>query len=245
MTNAETAPDPSSRAHVLLVEDDPGIAALVDGYLSSNGFACTVAPDGVAMDAALAREPVDAVVLDLNLPGEDGLEICRRLRVASSLPVIIVTARGQDVDRIVGLELGADDYLGKPFNPRELLARLRAVLRRSGGGAALAPRVQGYGFEGWRLDLVARRLHDPDGVRVALTSGEFDLLATLCARSREVLPREVLLALSPHRGAALDRSVDVLVSRLRQKIERDPRNPERITTVRLGGYLFTPDVRPW
>ena len=181
----------------------------------------------------------DLIVLDLMLPGEDGLSICRRLRAATRIPIVMLTAVAEDTDRIIGLEIGADDYLTKPFNPRELLARIRAVLRRA---EAPLPHPEGSTlvFAGWRLDPARRELRDPDGVLVELTAGGFDLLAAFVARPRRVLSRDRLLDLTKGRDAQpFDRSIDVQVSRLRRKIEADPKKPEVIKTVRSGGYIFT------
>jgi two-component system OmpR family response regulator len=191
---------------------------------------------------------IDLVVLDLMLPGEDGLSLCRRLRAESPTPVIMLTAMGEDVDRIVGLEMGADDYLPKPFNPRELLARIKAVLRRATQLAPSATEIQAGGrmlsFEGWRLDLARRELKREDGESVPLSSGEFDLLQAFAEHPQRVLNRDQLLDLSRGRAAALyDRSVDIQVMRLRRKIEPDPKDPTLIKTVRSGGYMFTATVK--
>jgi two-component system OmpR family response regulator len=198
------------------------------------------------MRRALADRRIDLVVLDLMLPGEDGLSLCRRLRAESDLPVIMLTAMREDIDRILGLEIGADDYLPKPFNPRELLARIRAVLRRARGvtsRAALGEPNSTLRFAGWRLEPRARRLVGPDGRETELTGGEFDLLLALAERPGRVLSREQLLDLTRGREAApVDRSVDSQVSRLRHKIEPDPSRPVLIKTVRSGGYVFTPVV---
>ena len=237
-----TARDPL----VLIVEDDPDISALMARYLGNNGFDAEVARDGQAMDARMASRRPDLVVLDINLPGEDGLSLCLRLRNAGGPPVIMVTAKGEDVDRILGLEMGADDYLPKPFNPRELLARIRAVLRRQGAGGAMpasAGPTRVLRFAGWTVDRGARRLTGPDGARVALTSAEFDLLSTFCDHPGRVLSRERLLDLTQGPGSASqDRSVDIVVSRLRLKIERNPREPDFVQTVRSSGYIFSPAV---
>lgn len=175
------------------------------------------------------------------LPGEDGLSLCRRLRTTSAVPIIMLTALGHETDRIIGLEMGADDYLGKPFNPRELLARLRAVLRRSRGGLAPSNRDLVFEFEGWRLHAGLRQLRAPDGARVQLTSMEFDLLLILCQHPRQIMSRETLQDMTLGR-AALGRGVDIQVSRIRKKIERDPRDPVMLLTVRAGGYFFAPTV---
>jgi two-component system OmpR family response regulator len=188
---------------------------------------------------------VDLLILDVMLPGEDGLSLCRRIRAESQTPIIMLTARGEDVDRIVGLEMGADDYLAKPFNPRELLARINAVLRRQAAGRT-ASAIEGATalvFLGWRIDVRLREVRDPAGARVAMTSAEFDLLQAFCERPGRVLSRDSLLDLTQGRGAgSFERSIDVLVSRIRRKIEPDPQNASLIKTVRSGGYLFTPRV---
>ncbi|MGV2980750.1 response regulator [Camelimonas sp. ID_303_24] len=228
---------------ILIVEDDREISALVARYLTQNDMRCATAADGRQMDRLLRADRVDLVILDLNLPGEDGLAICRRLRQSSSVPIIMLTARGEDVDRIIGLEMGADDYLAKPFNPRELLARVRAVLRRRDNPQAIVEEVSAFSFLGWTLDAAARKLSNPEGVRIAVTGAEFELLRALCEHAGRVLSRDTLLDLTQGRVAApFGRSIDVLVSRLRQKIERDPRDPDIIRTIRSSGYLFTPAV---
>ncbi|MEH3145614.1 MAG: response regulator [Methylobacterium frigidaeris] len=229
--------------HILVVEDDREISALVARYLRGNDLRVSQAGDGREMDRVLADARVDLIVLDLMLPGEDGLSICRRLRAASSLPILMLTAKGEEVDRIVGLEIGADDYLAKPFNPRELLARIRAILRRGGTQPGPDDVVRRFGFSGFVLDAGLRQLLDPDGAQVSLTGAEFDLLHALCLRPGRVLSRDQLLDLTQGRAPGpFERSIDVLISRIRQKIERDPRNPEMIKTIRSGGYLFTPAV---
>ncbi|CAM5765350.1 response regulator [Bosea minatitlanensis] len=234
----------STTAHILIVEDDHEISALVSRYLSQNDLRSAIARDGAEMDRALQANRFDLIVLDLNLPGEDGLSICRRLRASHSVPIIMLTARSEDVDRIIGLEMGADDYLGKPFNPRELLARIRAVLRRRQGGRTEPDEHPGsFVFQGWTLNAGSRQLTNPDNVRVAVTGAEFDLLRVFCERPGRVLSRDILLDLTQGRTAApFERSIDILISRLRQKIEKEPRDPELIRTIRSGGYLFTPAV---
>jgi len=230
----------ASTPHLLIVDDDREIRDLLGRFLKGHGFRVTAAADGRAMFEALSGGRFDLVVLDLMLPGEDGLSLCRRLRSESELPVIMLTAMGEATDRIVGLEVGADDYLAKPFNPRELLARVRAVLRRAGApsrpGEAPGDAIT---FDGWRLDLSRRELRRPDGALVPLTAGEFDLLVVLAERPGRVLSREQLLDLTRGREAQpFDRSVDVQLSRLRRKIEADPKEPAIIKTVRGGGYVF-------
>jgi two-component system, OmpR family, response regulator len=230
--------------HILVVEDDLEISRLVARYLRANDCYVSAAGDGRDMDRVLADNRVDLIVLDLMLPGEDGLSLCRRLRTRSEVPVIMLTAKSEDVDRIVGLEMGADDYLAKPFNPRELLARIRAILRRANATPA-ERRAAALSFRGFRLDCALRELWDPHGTRIAVTSAEFDLLQVLCERPGRVLAREQLLDLTQGRAAgSLVRSIDVLISRLRRKLETDPEEPALIKTVRSGGYIFTSAVEP-
>jgi two-component system OmpR family response regulator len=231
--------------HVLVVEDDRKISHLVARYLEANDCRVSIAADGREMDRALAGSRIDLIVLDLMLPGEDGLSLCRRLRMSSQIPIVVLTAKSEDVDRILGLEMGADDYLAKPFNPRELLARIRAVLRRvppaTEGPPGRAARV--FCFLGWQLDCAMRELSNPQGTRIAVTGAEFDLLQVMCERHGRVLSRNQLLDLTQGRSAGpFERSVDILVSRLRRKIETDPHRPDIIKTVRSSGYLFTPAV---
>jgi two-component system, OmpR family, response regulator len=230
--------------YVLVVEDDVEIGALIARYLRSNDYRVSVVTDGRGMDGLLAESRVDLIVLDLMLPGEDGLSLCRRLRSTSQVPIIMLTARGEDIDRIIGLEMGADDYLAKPFNPRELLARIRSVLRRGAQTESVPRRSRSkLSFEGWQLDCSSRQLHDPAGVRISLTGAEFDLLKAFCEHAEKVLTRDQLMDLTHGRVMGpFDRSIDVLVSRLRQKIERNTRSPEFILTIRSGGYLFSPRV---
>ncbi len=230
--------------HLLLIEDDPDISMMVSSFMTDHGFRVTRSPDGRGVDRIMASDKVDFVVLDIMLPGEDGLSICRRLRNNSAVPILMLTALGTETDRVVGLEMGADDYLTKPFSSRELLARVRAILRR--GSLQETPTTQRATtvmFDGWRMELAARQLTSPDGLRVPLTSGEFSLLSIFCQNARRVLSRERLLDLLHGRSAVMfDRSIDIQVSRLRRKIEPDPRDPTMIKTVRYGGYVFTPEV---
>jgi two-component system OmpR family response regulator len=229
---------------ILLVEDDAEIARMLTEALSANGFTTRAVTSSRDVDSLLERDRIDLVVLDVMLPGEDGFSICRRLRATSGIPIIMLTALGEPVDRIVGLEIGADDYVTKPFNSRELIARIRALLRRSrAAGAMFRSDVRPLGFAGWRIDPVERQLYSPDGVRVSTTSAEFDLLLAFCRNPGRILSREQLLDLT-HSGLAgpVERSIDVHISRIRQKIEPDPRDPTLIKTVRLGGYIFTPSV---
>ncbi len=228
---------------ILIVDDDPDIRTLVAAFLQREGLSVALAGDAAEMDAELARGAPDLIVLDLMLPGEDGLSICRRLRAAGGPPILMLTAKSDEVDRIVGLEVGADDYLAKPFAPRELLARIRAVLRRWREPAAPA-RSRRVVFDRFVLDLDARLLADAAGRAIPLTSGEFDLLALFLERPRRVLSRDQILDRLRGRGAEpFDRSVDMLVSRLRRKLGDAEAGPALITTVRNNGYLFTAAVR--
>jgi two-component system, OmpR family, response regulator len=234
-------------AHILFVEDDPEIRSLVADFLGGNGFRVSVARDGREMDRVLDVSRIDLLILDVMLPGEDGLSLCRRVRAASNLPVIMLTARGSEIERVVGLEMGADDYLSKPFSTHELLARIRAVLRRTHalGGTPSSARPAVLTFSGWVLNLGSRRLQSADGIRVPLTGAEFDLLVAFCEHPNRVLTRDQLLDLTRGKAPApFDRSIDIQVSRLRRKIEHDPRDPALIQTVRAGGYIFTAAVAP-
>lgn len=230
--------------HILVVEDDREICALVARCLQENDWRVSMARDGREMDIRLAESRIDLVLLDIMLPGEDGLSLCRRLRASSSLPIIIVSAKGDDIDRVIGLEIGADDYLAKPFNPRELAARVRALLRRS-AMAASSPAVQArrLRFAGWLLDTRFRTLENPEGAQVALTPAEFDLLQVMCERPGRVLNRDQLLDLTQGRSAGPnERSIDILISRLRRKLEPEQGQPMLIRTVRSGGYELVVEV---
>jgi len=230
--------------HILIVEDDKDIGLLVAKYLKANEMRVSIAENGRAMDRILADTRISLIVLDRMLPGEDGLSICRRLRATSDIPIIILTAQADEVERIVGLEMGADDYLGKPFSPRELLARIRAVLRRrdDAHSTAASPK-RSYKFAGWSLDGTMRRLYDPGGARVELTGAEFEVLLVFCERPGRTLSRDQIIDLTQGREAApSERSVDILISRLRRKLERDPKDPELLQTIRSSGYLFSPEV---
>ena len=226
----------------LLVDDDEPIRELLCGYLARFNIEARGVADGAGMRQALAEENFDVVVLDLMLPGEDGLSLCRYLRSESDIPILMLTARCEPAGRIIGLELGADDYMAKPFEPRELVARIQTILRRVRGDEGRnEPRAQ-VRFDQWRLDSVLRQLHSPDGLVVPLSNAEFRLLWVFLERPRRVLNRELLLDAARGRAIeAFDRSIDLLVSRLRQKLGDDPRSPRLIKTVRGEGYLF--DVR--
>jgi two-component system, OmpR family, response regulator len=232
----------STTPHVLVVDDDNETCALLSRFLERHGYRTSVAHDGRAMMATLDCARVNLIVLDLMLPGEDGLTLCRRLRATSTVPIIMLTALGEETDRIVGLEMGADDYLPKAANPRELLARIRAVLRRAGAAQVSADgtRKRVLEFCGWRIDVAQRQLISPSNALVVLRASEFDLLLALAERPQRVLSRDQLLDLARGRASsAFDRSVDVLISRLRRKIEADPKEPALIKTVRSGGYVFS------
>ncbi|ODC04428.1 DNA-binding response regulator [Terasakiispira papahanaumokuakeensis] len=234
--------DALTQSHIMVVDDDRELRDLVGRYLREHGFRVSLAASGQDLRQQLPTLQLDLVVLDIMMPGEDGLSVCRYLREHTALPVIMLTAMGEDTDRIVGLEMGADDYLSKPFNPRELLARIRAVLRRV---KALPPQSDhtseddDYHFEGWTLNTRQRTLLDPSGVEVALSTGEYRLLLVFLQHPRHVLSRDQLLELTQGRDAQpFDRSIDNQVSRLRRKIEVDPRNPQLIGTVWGGGYQW-------
>ena len=231
--------------HLLVVDDHQEIRDLVSRFMTRHEFRVTTACDGKEMRKALADNAIDLIVLDLMLPGEDGLTLCRDLRARSTVPVIILTAMGEDTDRIIGLEMGADDYLAKPFNPRELLARIKAVIRRTQTlpGEGPSPDQAIAQFESWRFDMLKRQLESPDNVVVPLSTGEFNLLVTFIQHPQRVLTRDQLLDFTHRRNAELfDRSIDSQVSRLRRKIELDPKHPAIIKTEWGGGYVFTPSV---
>jgi len=238
----------TQRQKILVVDDDLRLRDLLKRYLSEQGFAVDTVPDGAAMDRQLQRVRYDLMVLDLMLPGEDGLALCRRLRAAgSTLAVIMLTAKGDDVDRIVGLEMGADDYLAKPFNPRELVARINAVLRRQApqetpGAPSAEPKLVEFGP--FALHLASRAL-TRDGQSVPLTTGEFALLKALALHPREPMSRDKLMDLARGREhESYDRSIDVQVSRLRKLLGEDPQQPRFIQTVWGFGYVFVPDGAP-
>lgn len=231
-------------AHVVVVDDEPDIRGLVQTYLTRHGFAVTEADGGPALRAIMAERPVDLAILDINMPGEDGLSIARDLRARGPIGIIMLTANSDSVDKVVGLEVGADDYVTKPFDPRELLARVRTVLRRvsatapEGSAATLGNEVQ---VGKCRLNLDSRKLFDAQGGEVPLTAMEFDLLRTFVERPNRVLSRDQLLDLAHHRDMdVFDRSIDTRIVRIRQKIEHDPRRPQAIKTVRSAGYIFVP-----
>ncbi|MBT5048168.1 MAG: response regulator [Rhodospirillaceae bacterium] len=231
--------------HILVVDDDREIRDLVSRLLKKEGLRVSTAADGVQMHRELASGNIDLIVLDLMLPGDDGLTLCRQLRATSAIPIIMLTAKGDEFDRVLGLEMGADDYLPKPFSSRELLARIKAVLRRAVAlpPAPDSPASQTLQFEGWTFDTQRRELVSGDDVVVPLSTGEYDLLLALVSHQGRVLSRDQLLDLARGRSAgAFDRSIDTQVSRLRRKLETDPKNPEIIKTVWGGGYVFSPKV---
>ncbi len=231
--------------HVLVVDDDREIRELLARFLERNRFRVTSARDAREARRNWPNGHYQLVVLDLMLPGEGGLDLARWLRTQSDVPIVMLTAMGEETDRIIGLELGADDYLPKPFNPRELLARIRAVLRRSSERAErrVEPAPRGLRFGGWLLEPARRRLLNPDGVEVVLTGGEYDLLVAMLDRANRVLTRDMLLDLLRGRQAGpFDRAIDVAISRLRRKLEDDGRHAQLIKTVRGGGYVLACDV---
>ena len=245
MRRMESVTDMTAQgARILMVDDDPGIRDVVSEFLGRHGYKVATAADAREMEQALETGPVDLIVLDVMLPGEDGLAICRRVAASDGAPpIIMLSAMGEDTDRIVGLELGADDYLAKPCNPRELLARIRAVLRRAETRATSGTVGASCEFAGWALDLVRRELRSPQGVVVNLSSGEFSLLRVFVERPQRVLTRDQLLELA--RGPdsdAFDRAIDVQISRLRRKLD-DGGGQDLIRTIRNEGYMFTPKVR--
>ncbi|MCC6535568.1 MAG: response regulator [Burkholderiales bacterium] len=227
---------------ILVVDDDEQLRALLRAYLGDQGFEVVAVDDGAAMRRALEGAAFDLVILDLMLPGEDGLTLCRELRARSRIPLLMLTARGDELDRIIGLEMGADDYLPKPFHPRELLARIRSILRRVQDLGGEAP-ARALVFAGWTLDLGRRHLVAADGVAVSLSTGEFRLLQALVENANRVMSRDRLMdVLSGREAGPFDRSVDVMISRLRRRLGDDGREPEIIKTVRNEGYVLTAKV---
>lgn len=235
----------SSEPHILVVDDDQELRNLLSRFLRKQGLRVDVAADGHEMKHILGRANIDLIVLDRVMPGEDGLQLCRKLRETARIPIILLTLLGSDTDRILGLEGGADDYVQKPFNPQELLARIRAVLRRANELPLqnVLQKSSVLRFEGWTLDRTRRQLKSPAGVSVMLTDGEFDLLVAFAKHPQITLSREQLLDLARGRSAiAFDRSIDMQIARLRRKIETDPQQPRLIKTIRNKGYAFTPEV---
>lgn len=235
----DTAP-----TRLLLVDDEPGLREPLAEYLSRQGFAVTQAASAAEARSVLRDDQPDLVLLDIMMPGEDGLSLCRHLSETRAIPTILLTAKGEAMDRIIGLEIGADDYVVKPFEPRELVARIRSVLRRAAKGAMAPVDDELFEFEGWRLDPLKRRLTSPEGALVSISSVEFRLLMAFLEHPRQVLDRDRLLDMVQGREAHLfDRAVDNQVSRLRRKVEVDSRNPTMIQTVWGGGYMLAADVR--
>ena len=234
-----------ARQHLLLVDDEASIRDPLGRYLERQGFRVTDAPDASMARSALLSFDIDLVLLDIMMPGEDGLSLCRHIAANDGPPVILLTARSEETDRIIGLEIGADDYVVKPFSPRELVARIKVVLRRVSSGL---PRVGGtgdsYNFAGWTLNTGEQTLHDPEGILVSLSSGEYRMLEALIERAGQVLTRDQLLDLTRGReGGPFDRAVDNQISRLRRKIEDDVKDPKHIKTIWGGGYRFSTEVR--
>ena len=243
MLNTQAMTD---QPHLLLVDDERSIREPLAQFLTKQGFRVTQAADAEAARTRLAAYAIDLAILDIMMPGEDGLSLTRHVRATSDVPVILLTARSEETDRIVGLEMGADDYVVKPFSPRELATRVKVVLRRAAAGGARLhpPEAHAYGFAGWVLKTGERALVDRDGVSVALSTGEYNLLLALVQRPRQVLTRDQLLDLTQGReAAAFDRAIDNQVSRLRRKIEPDPKNPDIIKTVWGGGYTLAAEVQ--
>ena len=235
------------QTHVLAVDDDAAVRDLIGEYLRENELRVTCVASGKELADVMARETVDLVVLDVRLPGEDGMQIARKLREKSEIPILMLTGRAEEADRVMGLELGADDYLTKPFSPRELLARIRALLRRARAQATVADAiaaVRAYRFGGWELNIGLRKLKNPKGEAVELTNGEFRILAAFLSAPQRVLSRDQLLELSRvHSAEVYDRAIDLQILRLRRKIEIDPAHPQFITTERGAGYVFAAPVQ--
>src|SRR5471032_3657347 len=235
----------SKQDHLLIVDDDPEIRQLLADYLRDAGYQTSTACDGKEMRRRLELNVIDLIVLDLMLPGEDGLSLCRDLRTISNIPVIMLTARGTLVDRIVGLEVGADDYLPKPFDPRELLARIKVIIRRARSFPEKqeADRIGTLSFEGWQLDTRARQMRSPQGVTLSLGSSDYLVLRALLDHPKRTLSRDFLLAaVYGKESLPFDRAIDVCVSRLRQQLGDNPRTPSLIKTIRNGGYMLNADV---
>jgi DNA-binding response OmpR family regulator len=232
--------------HVTIVEDDPDVRAILSRSLGADGYRVTALESGVGIESVITSSPVDLVILDIGLPDIDGLTITQQIRRQSNVAIIIISGRGDLADRVVGLEIGADDYITKPFEPREILARVRSVLRRSGHQAGSMPESEAhicYDFCDLVLDVTAQSLHDGEGHPINLTSGEFKLLETMVTRANRVLSRDQLMdACYGNNSPAFDRSIDVCVGRLRKKLQDNPRNPYIIRTVRNGGYIFAARV---
>ncbi len=235
-------------AHILIVDDDPDIRAILRDCFESEGFGVSEAGTGAAMLDRLTQGHIDLITLDLTLGGENSLALTGRIRAAFGVPIVMITGKGDTIDRVVGLEMGADDYIAKPFHPREVIARVRAVLRRSERTAPVAVaevKPERLNFDGWTLDIGRRELTGPDAAKHDLTTAEFNLLEALARRPQRVLTRDTIMdLLKGHDWSPFDRSIDALISRLRRKIERNPEAPALVKTVRGVGYIFACDVRP-
>ena len=246
MTAFDDAPAPAHSPHILVVDDDPALRELLTGYLGEADMRVTAVESGRRMAEVFDQEAIDLVVLDLRLPGEDGMVLARKLRERASVPLVLLTGKAEEADRVMGLELGADDYVTKPFSPRELLARIRAVLRRYQRPPEQTVRDdkrRAFRFAGWELNLRTRRLGAPDGRKLELSNNELSLLVAFCSAPQRVLSRDQLLDLSRlHSAEVYDRTIDVQILRLRRKIEREHSKPELIVTERGAGYRFTPSV---
>jgi two-component system OmpR family response regulator len=244
--NTETSPALATHPpHVLVVDDDPHIRAVLEEYLAKNEMRVTALASGRTMLEIFETEAVDLVLLDVRMPGENGLLLVQALRARASVPVMLLTGNAEEADRVMGLELGADDYVTKPFSPRELLARIRAVLRRYRvpTDSAQDDKRRAFRFAGWELNLRTRKLTAPDGRKLDLSNGEFSLLAAFCGSPQRVLSRDQLMSLSRlHNAEVYDRTVDVQIVRLRRKVELDPARPQLIVTERGAGYVFSPPV---
>ncbi|GGG02349.1 MULTISPECIES: response regulator [Rhizobiaceae] len=235
--------DPAHAAHILVVDDDPRIRQMLSRYFEGEGYRVTTVPDGVEMNVAMRQNSIDAVLLDLSLPGgRDGLDLARDIRAKSDVPIMMLTGRDDVVDRIIGIEIGADDYIAKPFHLREVHARLKSILRRR---QPATPRVvqeedQVIRFEGWALNISRRQLLDPAGAEIELTTGEFDMLAAFLNHAGRVLTRDFLMDMTRGRQLeAFDRTIDAQIVRLRRKIEADVKHPQFIKAIRGVGYIFT------
>ena len=236
---------PVAGASIVVVDDDSEIRRLLTRFLKGHGYAVTAVADANSLFDTLTRQPADLIILDLMLPHTDGLEICRRIRATSTVPIVMLTAKREETDRIIGLEMGADDYLAKPFNPRELLARVKAVMRRvsTPPGQIGGRPARDYHFDGWRLDSLRRELTNPSGVVVDLSGGEYDLLVAFLEAPQRVLSRDHLLEIARNRLATgFDRSIDTQIYRLRRKLDSSDDSDSVIKTVRGAGYMFVPSV---
>ncbi len=245
--NTEASPAIAANPpHVLVVDDDPDIRAVLEDYLSKYDMRVTALASGREMLEVFETEAIDLVLLDIRMPGENGIELAQTLRERASVPIVLLTGNAEEADRVMGLELGADDYITKPFSPRELLARIRAVMRRYQAPSDLPARDEkrrAYRFAGWEFNLRTRKLTAPDGRKLELSNSEFSLLVAFCGSAQRVLSRDQLMSLSRlHNAEVYDRTVDVQIVRLRRKIEADPARPQLIVTERGAGYIFVPAV---